>query len=137
MKILAPTSGKLYPLSKGNSPIFNNGLQGRGFVIWPADDASKLVAPIGGKVTNIDSDSINIQVDDKRYQLALTGDFKDTGNFNRDIKIGDQLSQGQQIGIIDMHLSDQNKSEFDIFFVAEDEDILIRPKTVTAGEDVY
>lgn len=103
--LVAPIKGEIIPLEEVADPVFSQKIMGDGFAVKPAAD--QVAAPISGTVLMVapTKHAVGIQgTDGTEILLHLGVDTVELAGtpFSWQVKVGDQVSQGQAIGKMDV-----------------------------------
>lgn len=103
IKILAPLAGQLIPLTEVEDPIFSQKTMGEGFGIKPTGD--RILAPVTGEVIALQGHAFGLRTSDGLEILTHIGleTVSLAGKpFSWTIKIGDHVTAGHQVGVVDL-----------------------------------
>ncbi len=105
LTILSPMTGKTYPLSKVNDPVFKDKIVGDGLAIMP--DKGRVVAPFDGTVTMLFETKHAISIRSEQGVEVLIHIGLDTVNLKGEhyiaiVKTGDTVKAGDLLLEFDM-----------------------------------
>ncbi|MEX0379798.1 PTS glucose transporter subunit IIA [Leuconostoc sp. MS02] len=136
--LYSPIQGDFLSLEKVNDPVFSEKAMGDGFAIQPTED-QLIVSPVAGEVTMVAGTKHAIGIHmanglDILLHLGLDTVNMGGSPFNINIKVGDTVSAGQHLGIMNLEEISGAGYETTVMVIVTNMDVL---ETLTTNDGSY
>ncbi|SJZ67059.1 PTS glucose transporter subunit IIA [Mycoplasmopsis verecunda] len=124
IEILAPVSGKVFPLSELNDGVFSEGLVGNGFGIRLENKTqAQVIAPFDGKITMMPANKSQFILSNSTLEIEAVivlgkDSYKLDGiGFESFVKLNDSVKAGDKLFELDLNRFNNENINKDVLFV--------------------